>query len=271
MRDRAARLRSPQTQTHGQQTRARPRASCRQDHGAFPIRTSCRLGSPFQPRSRQGDLAPAPGTAAGELRPISARRDLRQPSTGSLASATDSSGRRSRGAQVQMALQAWQGSNKMMCGWTASAELVGRPCPTAGGRVVPQTGDRRMASAKGHPALSGKLLSLAVLLHHGFEPLAIDLDPAAAYHGQAAGGVEKLGSSVSVRASPSSVTCILKSSRASLPTPTAGLPPTMAVTWGRDGRFAFHPAGMRSTTPALSKAAASPSSRNASSGVQRRG
>jgi len=77
-------------------------------------------------------------------------------------------------------------------------------------------------------------------------------------------------SSVSVKASPSSLTCMRKSSRASLPRDYR-LGADDGCDLGPGRAVAFQPAGMRSTTPALSKAAASPSSRNASSGVQRKG
>ena len=51
----------------------------------------------------------------------------------------------------------------------------------------------------------------------------------------------------------------------------ARVPPTVPVTCGRDGRLARHDAGMRTTTPALSRSGALASRRDASCGVQRSG
>ena len=59
--------------------------------------------------------------------------------------------------------------------------------------------------------------------------------------------------SPAVSGSPSSVTSMRKSSSASVPSPEGALPPTVAVTCGRDGRPARQVAGMRTTTPARSE------------------
>ena len=57
--------------------------------------------------------------------------------------------------------------------------------------------------------------------------------------------------SAAVSVSPSSVTSMWKSSRASWPIPEGGLPPTVPVTRGRGGRLPRHAAGIRTTTPAV--------------------
>ena len=77
--------------------------------------------------------------------------------------------------------------------------------------------------------------------------------------------------SAAVSGSPSRVTSMRKSSSASLPSPDGALPPTVAVTCGRDGRLALQVAGMRTTTPARSSSGTSPRKRRASCGVQRSG
>ena len=63
--------------------------------------------------------------------------------------------------------------------------------------------------------------------------------------------------SAAVSVSPSSVTSMRKSSSASSPSCDGALPPTVAFTCGRAGRFIRQLAGMRTTTPAASSAAAS--------------
>ena len=57
--------------------------------------------------------------------------------------------------------------------------------------------------------------------------------------------------------SPSSVTSMRKSSSASSPSCDGALPPTVAFTCGRAGRFMRQLAGIRTTTPALSSAGTS--------------
>ncbi len=77
--------------------------------------------------------------------------------------------------------------------------------------------------------------------------------------------------SAAVSVSPSSVTSIRKSSSASLPMPAGALLPTLPVTRGRGGRLPRHAAGMRTTTPAVSRWGTSRRSWSASRGVQRSG
>ena len=63
----------------------------------------------------------------------------------------------------------------------------------------------------------------------------------------------RVATSASVSGSPSSMTPIWKSSSPSSPTADGARLPTVAVTCGRAGRLARQDAGMRTTTPALSK------------------
>ena len=62
--------------------------------------------------------------------------------------------------------------------------------------------------------------------------------------------------SAAVSGSPSRLTPIWKSSSASMPRPDGGLPPTVAVTCGRGGRFARQRVGTRTMTPAALEARA---------------
>jgi hypothetical protein len=56
-----------------------------------------------------------------------------------------------------------------------------------------------------------------------------------------------------------------------MPRPLGGLAPTMALTWGRAGRFARHVPGTRTITPAASRRGRSVRSWQASAGVHRSG
>jgi hypothetical protein len=103
------------------------------------------------------------------------------------------------------------------------------------------------------------------------QPFAVHFHPAPANQRKAVRSASNCSISPSVNASPSSTTSIWKSSRASWPTFDGALPPILAITRGRAGRFPLHAAGMRTTTPALSSRGTSRNICIASPAVQRSG
>ena len=112
--------------------------------------------------------------------------------------------------------------------------------------------DHAHGFTKTETTLGGNALDLAEIFHHSAQPLAVNLHPTPSNQREPIGLSQQLADLGRVNVSPSSVTSMRKSSSASWPTPDSNLPPTLAVTCGRGGRFARQVAGIRTTTPALS-------------------
>ena len=135
-----------------------------------------------------------------------------------------------------------------------------------------RAGEQPHGLAERQAVLLRRALHFAEALDGGLQALAIEFDPLPAHHCEAVrrrqqvadfGGGERFAIE---RDRP----CGNRSS-ALCPNPDGAFPPTAPVTRGRGGRLPRHAAGMRTTTPAVSRSGTSRRSCKTSRGVQRSG